>query len=177
MWLKLEEIWLNFGERSAAGSRVLKLGFLKFWIKNEFWSVKKVLNKMRKVSNGSIWWERARKMVDLREKRSVSRRFERESKREQERNEEEYEGLFTYCAITASRYRDIGESTASRELPKILYQDGEPVIDISASWQRPERYPKVFHQDGEPLMCYRRTDSFQNASHCFYPKTVSRLLQ
>ena len=96
-----------------------------------------------------------RKVMDLREKRSVSRGFEREREREQERNEEEDEGLFTFRAITASHYGIIGEQTESRELPKILHQDGEPFIDISASRQRPVRYPKVFHQDGEPLICYR----------------------
>ena len=92
--------------------------------------------------------------MSLREKRSVSRGFEREREREQERNEED-EGLFTFRAITASRYGNIGEQTKSRELPKILHQDDEPFIDISASRQRPVRYPKVFHQDGEPLICYR----------------------
>ena len=55
----------------------------------------------------------------------------KEREREQEQNKAGDEGLFTYRAITASRYRDIREPTESRELPKI------------------------FHQDDEPLMCYR----------------------
>ena len=101
----------------------------------------------------------------------------RERMREQERNEEGDEGLFTYRVITASRYKDIDDSIESRELLKIFHQDGEPFIDISASRQSPESFLKIFHQDGEPLMCYRRTDRFQNASHYFCPKMVSRLLK
>ena len=77
--------WKQIGSILARELRLI-LGF-EIWdfskklIKNEFWSVKKVLIKMRRVLNSSIWWEKARRMVDLRERRSGSRGFERERKR------------------------------------------------------------------------------------------------
>ena len=62
-------------------------------------------------------------------KKQVQSRVEREKELRVKRSEEEDGSMCTYHRITTSRYRDIGEPTASRELPKIFLANGEPLVN------------------------------------------------